>query len=41
MLNVDGTTNVDLLDDWQDCHIHLNQKAMPLIIDRFKNEGLI
>ena len=41
MLNIDGTTNVELLDDWQDCHIHLNQKTMPLIIDKFKNEGLI
>jgi hypothetical protein len=41
MLNEDGTTNQELLDDWQDCHIHLNQKAMPLIIKAFKEQNLL
>lgn len=41
MLNSDGTTNADYLDDWQDCHIHLNQKAMPLIQEAFSTQGLI
>jgi hypothetical protein len=29
------------LDDWEACHIHLNQKSMPLIIEEFTNKGLI
>lgn len=41
MLNEDGTTKAELLDDWKDCHIHLNQKAMPLIVETFKERGLL
>lgn len=41
MLNEDGTTNPIYLDDWDDCHIHLNQKAMPIILKKFKDNNLI
>jgi len=41
MLNEDGSTNSIYLDDWKDCHIHLNQKSMELILEAFKNQGLI
>jgi hypothetical protein len=37
----DELTDPDYLDDWEDCHIHLNLKAMPLIIEEFKEKGLI
>jgi hypothetical protein len=38
---MDGKTNPDYLDDWDSCHIHLNQKAMPLILEEFKKYKLI
>lgn len=41
MLNKNGTTNFEYLDEWDGCHIHLNQKIMPLIIKKFKNLKLI
>lgn len=41
MIDENKITNPEFLDDWQDCHIHLNQKAMPLILDAFKEKGLI
>lgn len=36
-----GETNPDLLDDWEGCHIHLNLRAIPLILDEFKKHNLI
>jgi hypothetical protein len=41
MLNPDGTTNPIYLDDWEDCHIHLSQRAMPLIMSAFKEQGIL
>jgi len=41
MLNEDFTTNTIYLDDWEDCHIHLSQRAMPLILNKFRCNGLI
>lgn len=41
MLNDDSTTNVDFLDDWDGSHMHLSQRAMPVIIDKFKKASLI
>lgn len=41
MLNNDYTTKEDLLDDWEGSHMHLSQRAMPIIIETFKVEGLI
>ena len=37
MIKDDFTTETSFLDDWEDCHIHLNQRAMPLILERFKS----
>lgn len=37
LLNEDGTTNSDYILD----HIHLNQKAMPFIIDELRKKSLI
>lgn len=41
MLNEDGTTIHEYLDDWEGCHIHLNQKIMPQTLEKFKNLKLI
>ncbi len=41
MLNADGTTNPEYLDDWEGCHIHLNQKAMPIILEAFRKQKMI
>lgn len=41
MLNEDGTTNGDFLDDWEGSHMHLSQRSMPTIIEKFKSKGLI
>jgi hypothetical protein len=41
MVDENLNTNTDLLDDWEDCHIHLSQRAMPLIIEKFKEQDLI
>lgn len=41
MLNGDNTTNSYYLDDWEGSHMHLSQRAMPLIIEKFKKENLI
>lgn len=41
---VDSDTNItktEYLDDWEECHMHLSQRAMPLIIEKFKNIDLI
>ena len=41
MLNEDGTTNSIYLDDWDGSHMHLSQRAMPKIIERFEEQNLI
>jgi lysophospholipase L1-like esterase len=41
MLNEDGTTNSFFLDDWDGSHMHLSQRAMSTIVDKFKNEHLL
>jgi len=40
MLNKDGTTDSNFLDDWGS-GIHLNQSAMPIIIDRLKSNSIL
>jgi hypothetical protein len=40
MLNEDGSTNVDFLDDYG-TGIHLNQLSMPLIIKKLKDNHMI
>ena len=35
MIDSDGYTNPELLDDWEGAHIHANQKTMPLILKEF------
>ena len=40
MLNKDGSTNADFLDDYG-TGIHLNQKSMPLILKKLKEKNLI
>ena len=40
MLHQDGTTNSNFLDDWGS-GIHLNQTAMPIIIDRLKSNSIL
>jgi len=40
MLNEDLTTNGDFLEDWQGVHIHLSQRAMPLTLKKFQDQGL-
>jgi len=40
MLNIDGTTNSKYLDDFG-TGIHLNQQAMPLILEKLKKKNLI
>ncbi len=41
MLNTDLTTKIEYLDDWDGCHIHLNQKSMPLILESFREKKYI
>jgi hypothetical protein len=41
MLNDDGTTNGDFLDDWEGSHMHLSQRSMSTILQKFKSAGLI
>ena len=41
MVDENNVTKPEYLDDWEDCHIHLNQKAMPLIIEAFKEKGFL
>jgi hypothetical protein len=41
MIDENKITNSDLLDDWEDCHIHLNQLSMPFILKVFSEQGLI
>jgi hypothetical protein len=41
MLNPDNSTNTFFLDDWEGSHIHLSQRAMPIILRIFKERGII
>lgn len=41
MIKDDFTTETLFLDDWEDCHIHLSQNAMDLILKEFKGHKLI
>ena len=41
MVDENNETLVTYLDDWDGCHMHLSQRAMPLIIDEFNNKKLI
>lgn len=41
MINSELLTKYEYLDDWDGCHIHLNQKSLPLIINEFKKNRLI
>ena len=41
MTNEKGETIGTFLDDWEDCHIHLSQRAMPTVIEKFKSQNLI
>ena len=40
---VDDSLNTDetYLDDWEGCHIHLNSKSIPIILNKFNSLGLI
>lgn len=41
MVDENLSTKHVYLDDWEACHIHLNQKSMPLILEAFKEKELI
>jgi hypothetical protein len=41
MLNEDGTTKEEFLDDWEESHMHLSQRSMPTILEKFKIKGLV
>ena len=41
MLNNDMTTNLYYLDDWEGSHMHLSQRSMPIILQKFKEKDLI
>ena len=41
MIDEDGLTKPEYLDDWEGSHIHLKQTAMPDILDEFNKKGLI
>lgn len=41
MLNSDMTTNSYYLDDWEGSHMHLSQRSMPTILQKFKEGGFI
>ena len=41
MVNDDMTTKPELLDDWEGSHMHLSQRAMPLILDTFRKRNFI
>jgi hypothetical protein len=41
MVDKDLITIPTYLDDWEGCHMHLSQRAMPLILNEFKNQDLI
>jgi len=40
---VDDTLNTDesYLDDWEGCHIHLNSKSIPVILNKFESLGIV
>lgn len=41
MINADMTTNEYYIDDWEDSKMHLSQRSMSLIIEKFKDQKLI
>lgn len=41
MVDENNITKPEYLDDWEGCHMHLSQRAMPLIIDEFNKQNLI
>ena len=41
MLNGNMSTDETYLDDWEGCHIHLSQRSMPIVLDKFKEKKLI
>lgn len=41
MTDENNITIPEYLDDWDGCHMHLSQRAMPLIIDEFTKQKLI
>ena len=41
MVDENLMTKHEYLDDWGGCHIHLNQKSLPLIISQFKDKNLL
>jgi hypothetical protein len=41
MIDDNKITLLGYLDEWPDSHIHLTQAAMPLILEAFKEKGLI
>ncbi len=41
MTDENNITIPEYLDDWDGCHMHLSQRAMPLIIDEFVKQKLI
>lgn len=41
MIDLKFITKPEYLDDWEGSHIHLLQKAMPLILNEFKRKNLI
>ena len=45
MIDSEGYTNPDLLDNWDGAHIHANQKTIPLILEEFglveKNDTIL
>jgi hypothetical protein len=41
MVHDNMTTILDFLDDWEGSHMHLSQRAMPIILKKFKSKKLI
>lgn len=41
MVHDNMTTILDFLDDWEGSHMHLSQRAMPIILEKFKSKKLI
>jgi hypothetical protein len=41
MVDENNITKPEYLDDWDGCHMHLSQRAMPIIIEEFNKQKLI
>jgi len=41
MVDDNNITKDTFLDDWFECHMHLSQRSMPTILDKFKEQELI